>query len=1033
VLLAIGQFLACSEPVRQAEVRLSSRLSERFRFDEPEARWVIQSGEPFNILRCTEAVAKVRYCIGKSGEIWRDGPPKATRVAQWSVENFTDIWRRDNLVLLLGESGSVYELDTLTSRLVRGNIPRAPWNKTLRVNSTLFALDTLETLFRSTDNGVSWSRVPQSPEGLVEFATDPLGRMALLAVPERLYVSTDGGDSFFEPKGGTVGALGLGNDAKGAIRLYSLWEEPSRVFPLYVSESEALGSRKLNYAVADYLSAEDYVEGRVAEGPGASLVLRKSDSGWEGFRGRIGEPLDGPFPVTGLPCAALRLMATKTRVFALCSHESKRSSPSRLTLWESPYDPLKFERVSTNLSGDISLIRGLGRRYYDELLLSGICLDDERENALVRSEKTQRLRSNAKDCDANTIYRVYYEENPRSAPKKSLRFEPLQLVPLTRPASAIAESENGKILVIAATDAKSSQSTLFVSTGHLERFSMFPLHFTKPPSARRALTEPIQRFLSTVDPEVRPTIQEITVTDDGMMTLVVKNGDRPTLLSLDADGSPRAIASAPLGVSQLGANSEGALALSISESRIYESTNQGADFLPIATLPHQKICASRYCSVVCREKACVLGRDLARIGFGPGDALRVPFEIPMFPKREVPRHRRGYACRIGASGWQELKGEGALPNAMTAGFVSTGVYWLGRTQDGKNATLARARRGSTRFETESVLSKPHPKTSPAVAQWRTQEGWVVGRVANPGPPGSAIGDVDFRWENLRLGTAAHARVHFDEPLGAQMAHTSSGSIFTPASLSLSSGALLVELGGGTSKSDVMTRMISERGVVRTLLFPRWPVTDDTSVDYLSYQGSVFRVAFDKSGRVAFLATEGASTPNALTVLGPQPLHRKQVATFGSLGEEVGVFLPGTKPRFLAVAPPTATDKIQYQVYPLPTLDGLVPCSEEHRRKGTRIVVPESDEWGPSVRVELGDGSLVWLEGGRYVVYQNGADTCFEALEARDEEGRHSSIIWGEPSAHHWLFRQSTDPVSGASVLYASLDCEAKETLEMGTR
>jgi hypothetical protein len=334
------------------------------------------------------------------------------------------------------------------------------------------------------------------------------------------------------------------------------------------------------------------------------------------------------------------------------------------------------------------------------------------------------------------------------------------------------------------------------------------------------------------------------------------------------------------------------------------------------------------------------------------------------------------------------------------------------------------------FETEYAFSKSPPKTSTAVAQWRTQDGWVIGRVVNLGQPGTPIGDVDFRWENLRLRKAAHARVSFDEPLGAQVAHTSSGSVFTPAALALNSSALLVELGGGPSTSKVVTRRVSERGVVQTLTFPRWPTTDDTSVDYLSYQGSVSRVAFDKSGRVAFLATEGSSLPKALTVLGPQPPLLKHLAMFGSLGEEVGVFLPGAKAKFLAFALPTANDTTQYQVRPLPGVGELLPCSEEQRRKGTRYVVPESEEMRPIVKVELGDGSFVRLEGGRYVVYENAADTCFEALEARDEEGRHSTIVFGDPSAHNWLFRHSMDPGSGAALLIARLECEAKEALEI---
>jgi hypothetical protein len=1021
--------LACSGERRVGEAKAPSRLVERFRFNSVAARWVIQTGNPGTLVRCSNETAGERFCIGKTGELWLDAAPKATLLNQWAPELLSDVWQTDEVVRLLGVSGTVYELDATHRRIARAFTPPRRWVKTVRARNRLLALDDQGTLHQSDDAGASWQ--PQLAVSRVfDLASDRAGRVALLTFPEQVYSSNDLGRFFERLPRQPDGATALGNDLDGQIRLYSLLREPVRLLPELSMEPSGAEDRRLRYPIAEYLSASDFVDGRVAEGQGEPLVLRKTDSGWVSYRGRIGEPLEGPWPVELLDCVSLRLIAVQNGTLAVCSNEPRAERSSRLTLWESRDEARHFEPVSAGFSGAIADLVGIGYGRSNDFLLSGICVDDVETRKNVKGDGAVRQkRARAADCLAKTVYRVSLETQGKANPSRVARFEPLRLAPLLGPAEAMAQTESRSRLAIAAVTAKNRQPTLFVVRDGEERFSTVPLTLSHSGETRRGTSERVRRFLTSPREDPQPKIVSMALAEDGTVTLVTKLGDRPTLVTLEADGTPRAVANAPLGTSQLGASTEGALALSFTDARLYESTDQGAEFLPIATINKTKICASSSCAVVCRGRDCVIGDGVSRLGFGPGPELLAPFEIPVEKKQTSERTKGGYECQLAPSGWQALKGSGPFPNALTAGFSKTLFYWLGSDPKSQNLTLARLNRGDGAVASESVFERLS-SSSWATAPWRGPVGWVAARVEQVGAPSDSIGWVDFRWENFSEARTFKKRVRFTEPLGALVSQASFGTVFSPAALSILDSSLVVELGRAKSKNTVDAYLLSESGNGRKLSFPPWPVVDDRELDYLLSSGKITRVALDRSGAVVLTAREGESQPQAMTVMPPPLPGSKERATFGYLGQTSGVFVPTVPFGFLPLADEIAQTTVSSSLRPLPSERNLAPCHQEQRSPRSRYLTPDAGGRGFPLRIDPGDGSALWLLSGRSVLYQKDGSACWELAEASDESRQYSALLFGETPEDSWLFRQSGESDSVPSLLYARLRCHRNEALDM---
>jgi len=1025
--------MACSGNVPVGGKPAAPSQAQAFQFDRPRTHWTIQKGQPDAIVRCKEGHGGVRVCIGRRGEIFRDAPPHALLLSQWAPEELTDLWYEGNAFRLIGESGAVYSLDAQATHIVRAFPPPERFRKTVRARDRLLALGGQGSLFQSDDAGASWQTTQLAGDPPFDIAVDAAGRVALLSAPEQIRGSSDSGRSFQPFPLAPVGATALGNDASGRIRVFSVTREPQLLFVESQSMAPPDVERKLRYPTAEYLSAADFSEHRVIEREQKLLVLRKTNHGFASFRGQIGEPLADATPVTGLDCDEIRQVISAQDIFVLCGGAADGDTPTAISIFVSRDGAKHFELVRSDVAQVAKHVVGLGLPADNTLLLSGVSIarspDFTAANASAEVSKPHglQLTTDAVAAASRTIYRVTVaqERDPRLAWIATA--EPLRIAPLAEPALAMAISPSRKALVIVARREKNRTLTLFRSVDGASGFSAEELVLDHAEMKRARTQEPPSRTTENSQTSPRIRIASAALSNDGVLTLVTKYGDHPTLVTVEPNGIRRTHADAPQGVSQLGATSDGAIAMSNSESRIYESTDLGAEFIPIVTANSRKLCSAKDCSVACVAEGCVLGDGLARVGFGSGAPLIAPFEVKQWSRRVESRNLSGYQCNLDKAGFSSIKGVGPLPSAATAGFRNERFYVLLVDSRRDNVLVATARRDQDSLGLERIFSASRGGNRQAIAHFRNDLGWAVARVAAQLSPSDPLGNVEFRWWDAIGGATHRARVKFTEPVGALVSLISSGArVFSPAAMTPLGSSLFVDLGGEKASRSTRGVLVESNEKSRSVVLSQLPSSAKGTRDFALSQGRVSVAAMDGGASVLTVASEGQLAPKAVTLAQPA----QSEAWLGHFGRELGVFVRGPTLRFrqaiLDEAVPNGVTVRERAIgMPVPR----VACGTAERAERKRYLVAATPEERSRFIVDLGDGSGISLTTARSVAYGNEEASCWEAVEAFDDGRQYVVLLFGDNASTAYLFHKSSADSAESELLWTKLDCHWSEKLE----
>lgn len=145
------------------------------------------------------------FVVGTFGSLFRtdDGgktwQPWADRIDNPTGLNLFAIRGRGERVFVVGEQGKVWRLDAAAQRFVPFTTPYAGTLFGLHVgdNSTVLVFGMRGSLFRSTDDGASWSAIKlDTRAGLTAATATPDGRIVVADQAGNLLSSRDGGATF---------------------------------------------------------------------------------------------------------------------------------------------------------------------------------------------------------------------------------------------------------------------------------------------------------------------------------------------------------------------------------------------------------------------------------------------------------------------------------------------------------------------------------------------------------------------------------------------------------------------------------------------------------------------------------------------------------------------------------------------------------------------------------------------------------------------------------------------------------------------
>jgi len=136
---------------------------------------------------------------------------------------------RDRSFAFLSSSSRVYEAKSALGELIERHPPVAPTLQAAVGKRGFLVLTQQHKLLRSIDQGTIWTEVQLPAEGFapVQIALDSEGHGAVLARPERLFVTFDDGATFepLDTDGGDLESLELTWDGRVIVSAKGLWDD----------------------------------------------------------------------------------------------------------------------------------------------------------------------------------------------------------------------------------------------------------------------------------------------------------------------------------------------------------------------------------------------------------------------------------------------------------------------------------------------------------------------------------------------------------------------------------------------------------------------------------------------------------------------------------------------------------------------------------------------------------------------------------------------------------------------------------------
>jgi hypothetical protein len=527
---------------------------------------------------------------------------------------------------------------------------------------------------------------------------------------------------------------------------------------------------------------------------------------------------------------------------------------------------------------------------------------------------------------------------------------------------------------------------------------------------------------------------QLTVSDDETVAVVLEGSSRAWLATADADGRVLTLETAPGPEDAVRAGAYGRYALAVDGDAAFETLDGGQHWSalgPVGALacPKGSECAR---AVACGPAGCVVGDDVARVGWGapPKAARDAPREAEPAPARVEPPPP--LTCRLDRERWLPLPRGASLPGA---GHADRGkVAWAVLAEDPARGSVTMVHApasGAGRLE-EVPLLGPSPQAAQTLLAAQPQvEGGVALRLNLPPPSAGNEARVgELAWENLFEGKAYRVTVR-DQALLRPIRLRGRGAGFAsraePDLLSVSAGGVFIV----PQEVERALFFVDARGRVERSPLPALPAKTldgdelEATLEAVRVDGrtvalglvdpwAVLRAAPGGKGWDALsLGRPDAPSPSDATAL-------LRLAYAGAVPRLAHVLFPAAPaPSAAQTFALRADGPIATDASPAPTQGALVrafrPCTPADRARTARVVAPPEFGTRRGVLVESPDGSPFGaLASSAMVLYGTAASPCAAALEAtpappagpgRPPDGaQEGALVFLSDLDHGWFFR-----------------------------
>ncbi len=716
------------------------------------AVWRYPPPQPARVNAELELPGGDRVLAGKRGERWLASKASGalTAASVLAPEDLVGVLKApQGGFIFVGASGVSYEARSPVAPFFRSSAPLEPLSSVTSSGTAIVGIRRDRGLLRSEDGGATWKAVGPSGPKFVSVLLGEGGHGLALAVPEALFETRDGGQSFTPLKAPSVGAFGLerlpdrGYGVLASLGMFRFRQgaEP----PLESLKTVAAG------ALFDLKAPRGPDAGALNEGRAVTTassyfeVGMRDKAAWQLTSGPLLGPLSSRDMPELAPCRAVRLAAFERSLRVACFRAGADVVTQPIEIWSSDDGGHSFHSEGTALDGNLVSFRmALGADA--TLLLAGVCASYSAGAGCAPQGIARRARAAPKAAAA-----------PAKAPGTAAVGHG-QLVEQTTAATpsladtalSVAFSLDGRVAYAVGRRTKGGVLAIFVSRDAGRSFEAQDLSL---PTGDGSESE--ERWESNV---TGVHIDALVPAEDGSVGLAVSRYRSRVWLVLDETGHVLSVARPPDPRGQLGVAGSRALAVSPATNDVWESLDGGSTFQSLGRLPIDLCVNDTSCDVqvACTPSGCAIGTDISRLGWGgqgEDEAWMQPVLASAPVDYSVPRLKTPIACTLDTSAWQGLDGVSEFPTAFQAAIGK--AAWFASGTDPARASawaFVAAAGGKPRVEREVLLAPSERGRAYALSVSDQVEGVAALRYVVPDGSGSAhLTGTELGWINLFEG------------------------------------------------------------------------------------------------------------------------------------------------------------------------------------------------------------------------------------------------------------------------------------------
>lgn len=818
----------------------------------------------------------------------------ATAAAEVTPEGLVGmVERAASSWLFIGESGTLYEAAAPLESFRRVIGAPTTFTRVTGNGKTVLAVTLSGEIFRLEESS-TWQKLNVSGARAFDVVVGDDGSALTLALPEKLFTSTDGQTFVQASAGDTIGAHQVGRTSSGALGVEGssgtiVWE-PNKT-PTLTPTNERLVSRSstLDLDVSTVPTASAIVEGRAAiDGDRyVEAVLVDEETGTWGL---ASGPFEGPLSTTRLSnttnCAWMRVGARGRHVTTVCVKTDDDGTHVALVNMSGD-GGTKFGEPARFVVGDGDLV-GVAVANDGSALITGVC----------------KARTGGSGCSGSPP--VLFRLEKGAILSTLAATPPLMGLPISP-----AFSVDGRSAYFLARRAKDEKLALFVSHEGGHAFTERALDAradrgAKDPGSEGDDSNEGESTEESFDPSDLTTVRP---SDDGTLGMVLTTSHGLSYLTTDEDGRVIGMSHPPVEQAIVGGYGRRVLAVASAPDRssgadatitAWESGDGGSSWNELSTTRSLlREIVTGPLTAACSSAGCLVGNTITRVGWdGQSDAPSIT--KPKTPEpQKVNAVRTPLVCTLDPkTPWKRIDHVWTGPPTLSATARGRALWSVLSFDPATSAVSTTAAivpergEGPARVTTRPMFG-PAPKgTEYAVDVALQVEGYAAARVRLP--PGDQVTgpmrNVEIGWENYFDGTSKQTSIPdagtFIEGDVRQGEHR---RFLDTGLLSVTSGAIFVRPHARGS-TDARLFLLDTKGKRSTPSFPAWSKLAHAGARDVSFDTAI---ADGKPMAVGTIGPSSGETNVPLTI---------QLAS----AEENG----SSKTTTTALFPPTSTDHLR---------------------------------------------------------------------------------------------------------------------------